>query len=254
MKITFLGTGTSQGVPIIQCDCEVCSSKDFRDKRLRTSLHISDKELSLVIDCGPDFRQQMLNNGIRSLDAIIYTHEHADHTAGLDDIRPFYFLNDNPIPLFAEQIVLDQIKERFSYIFANRPYPGVPKVILNAIHPLQSFDILGLEISPFRVWHGELGILGYKIKNLVYITDAHHLDDQTIEYIGSPDVLVVNALRHKPHPTHFDLQEALAFIEKVKPRKAYLIHISHALGKHELISKQLPEHVFLAYDGLQLEL
>lgn len=253
MKITFLGTGTSQGIPVIGSKHEVCLSDDSKDKRLRSSIMLQWGDVCYVIDCGPDFRQQLLATGVTHLNGIIFTHFHADHTAGLDDVRPFS-QRYGEIQFYCDQAVTENLKERFAYIFAteNR-YVGAPKVSLNLV-TRQPFELSGKEIIPIEVQHGNLNIFGYRIDNTAYITDAKYINEEEIEKLRNLDVLIVNALRTESHPTHFNLEEALAFIAVVKPKKAYLTHISHRLGFHKKVSKQLPENVFLAYDGLKINL
>lgn len=251
MNITFLGTGTSQGVPVIGCNCEVCRSLDFRDKRLRTSLHIEDKGTSIVIDTGPDFRMQMLHNSIHRLDAVVYTHEHKDHTAGLDDIRPFNFKQQTDIPLFGSPQVLNQIKSEFAYIFAKNKYPGIPRVMMHEVSNLP-FDVMGITFTPIQVMHHKLPVFGFRIGDFTYITDAKYISPEEIEKIKGTKILVLNALQIKPHISHFTLEEALAFIEEISPEGAYLTHISHKLGLHQKVQTNLPENVALAFDGLQI--
>jgi len=253
VTITFLGTGTSQGVPVINCQCEVCSSLDFRDKRLRTSLHIEIQGNSFVIDSGPDFRQQMLNAKIQKLDAIIYTHEHKDHTAGLDDIRPFNFSLKKDIPLYGHERVLNQIKQEFAYVFNEVKYPGVPAVLLHEIFN-KPFEINGIEIIPIEVLHYRLPVFGFRIGDFTYITDAKYISDKEIAKIKGTKVLVLNALQHTHHISHFTLEEALEMVKKIQPEKAYLTHISHNLGTHEATQKRLPENIFLAFDGLKFNI
>ncbi len=252
VKVTFLGTGTSQGVPIIGCKCEVCSSKNLKNKRLRSSIHIETKGLSLIIDSGPDFRQQVLRENITSLDAIIFTHDHKDHTAGLDDIRAFNYIQKKPMQVFAEKYVLETIKREYSYAFAENPYPGVPKIHLNAIEN-KPFYIEQTRIEPIRGMHYKLPILGYKIGQFAYITDMNFISDTELEKIKGIDTLVINALRIEKHISHFNLEEALEVIRKAKVKQAYLTHIGHQLGLYESISEQLPQNVQLAYDGLKIE-
>ncbi len=253
MKIIFLGTGTSQGVPVIGCQCAVCSSSDYKDKRLRTSVHIEVDNLHLNIDVGPDFRQQMLTNRIRRLDAILLTHEHKDHTAGLDDVRSFNFLQQQDMPVYARQSVLDQITHEFAYIFAPVKYPGVPRVNRMPITN-RAFTLQGVEITPIEVMHYKLPVFGFKIKNMAYITDANFISNIEKEKLKGLEVLILNALQIKPHLSHFTLAEALELIEELKPQKAYLLHISHTLGKARDIAPTLPNHVNLAYDGLTITL
>jgi len=254
MKITLLGTGTSQGVPVIACDCRVCQSKDKKDKRLRTAAMIEWDHHRLIIDCGPDFRMQMLREHVKKIDAILFTHEHADHTAGLDDIRPLYFRQKKPVPIYGLLRLIEDLKKRFDYIFTeeNR-YPGAPRVIVNILEPHQTFKIGNQIIEALPVLHGQLPILGYKMDNFAYITDAKTLPDSTLEKLKNIDLLVINALHHKVHKTHLNLTEALDLIEKIHPKKTVLTHISHYMGLHKEIEKTLPENVFLGYDGLKIE-
>jgi len=253
LKITFLGTGTSQGVPVIGCECEVCRSLDFRDKRLRTSIHLQVDDKSIVIDTGPDFRQQMLREEILDLDAVIYTHEHKDHTAGLDDIRPFNFKHQKDIPIFGRSSVLEQIKQEYSYIFSANSYPGVPRVLINEIIN-QPFEVEGVSFIPIEVFHHKLPVFGFRIKDFTYITDANYISEVEMEKIYGSKVLVLNALRLKSHISHFTLDEAVHLIEKINPEKAYLTHISHQMGLHGKAERLLPENIFLAYDGLKVNL
>jgi phosphoribosyl 1,2-cyclic phosphate phosphodiesterase len=252
LKVYFLGTGTSQGIPIIGSDHEVCKSVDNKDKRLRVSVWISWGDHSFVIDCGPDFRQQMLASKCQKVEGVLFTHEHADHTAGLDDIRPFNF-KQGEIPIYAHQRVLINIKKRFDYIFEtiNR-YPGAPSVktieVVNNV-PFAIGDKLAI---PINVMHGDLQVFGYRIDDFAYLTDVKTVQEEEISKLKNLKVLVINALRIIPHNTHFNLQEALDFIALLNPEKAYLTHISHMLGFHEVVQKQLPPNVFLAYDNLEI--
>ncbi len=252
MKITFLGTGTSQGIPVIGSSHPVCLSVDPKDKRLRSSVLLEWADCSYVIDCGPDFRQQMLSYGTDRLDGILFTHYHADHTAGLDDVRP-YSQRFGALDFYCDKIVAQNLRERFQYIFTteNR-YAGAPKVTLNEIDD-DPFELQGKEIIPIEVMHGNLKILGFRIDRLAYITDAKTIRDTEMDKLKNLDVLIVNALRIEPHLTHFNLEEALEFIERIRPKKAYLTHISHRLGFHRKVSKMLPPNVFLAHDGLVLD-
>lgn len=252
LKVYFLGTGTSQGIPVIGSHHSVCQSNDHKDKRLRVSVWIQTEDVSLVIDCGPDFRQQMLASGCESIDAILFTHEHSDHTAGLDDIRPFYF-KQGDIPIYAHARVLQNLQKRFDYIFeAENKYPGAPGVLPVEIKNNVPFTIKGNEIIPINAWHGTLQVFGFRLQNFAYLTDVKLVEEVELKKLQNLDVLVINALREEPHDTHFNLEEALAFIALVKPKKAYLTHISHILGFHEGIQKKLPQEVYVAYDNLQI--
>lgn len=253
MNITFLGTGTSQGVPVIGCECDVCRSLDFRDKRLRTSIHLQVESKSIVIDTGPDFRQQMLREKILDLDAVVFTHEHKDHTAGLDDIRPYNFKHQKDLPIFGRSTVLEQIKQEYSYIFSSNSYPGVPRVLVNEIIN-QPFEVEGVPFTPIEVLHHKLPVFGFRVKDFTYITDANYIADEEMEKIYGSKILVLNALRLKSHISHFTLEEAVQLIEKINPEKAYLTHISHQMGIHSKAEKLLPENIHLAYDGLKVNL
>ncbi|MCC5936268.1 MAG: MBL fold metallo-hydrolase [Lunatimonas sp.] len=253
MKVTFLGTGTSQGVPVIGCDCEVCKSLDFRDKRLRSSIHLEVQGRSFVIDTGPDFRAQMLRESIRRLDAVIYTHEHKDHTAGMDDIRPFNYKQEGDIPIYGTAKVINQLKEEFSYVFAAKKYPGVPGVLVHEITN-QPFDVQGVRITPVEVMHHRIPVFGYRIRDFVYITDANKIAPTEIEKVRGCRVLVLNALQIQPHISHFNLEEALQMVALIQPERTYFTHISHRLGTVGQIEKMLPRDISLAYDGLQLTL
>lgn len=253
MEITFLGTGTSQGIPIIGSKHPVCLSNNQKDKRLRSSIMIEWNDSRYIIDCGPDFRQQMLRQQISQIDGIFFTHEHTDHMIGLDDIRPFYF-NQGNIPIYAEARVLEALHKRFDYIFeVGKKYPGIPSVEVHSISE-EPVRIDELEILPIRVYHGRLPILGYRFGDFSYITDAKTIPTTAIEKLKGTKVLVVNALRNEPHPTHFNLEEALDFIDLINPERAYLTHISHLLGFHEKVEKELPDHVHLAYDNLKIKI
>ncbi|MGV6862014.1 MAG: MBL fold metallo-hydrolase [Putridiphycobacter sp.] len=252
MKITFLGTGTSQGVPVIACDCEVCQSSNPKDNRLRTSIMIGFNGKNIAIDSGPDFRQQMLREKVKQLDAILFTHEHKDHIAGLDDIRAFNYRSKKDMPLYASEQVQKGLKKEFHYIFSEYQYPGIPKIEINTIDK-QPFELFGKTITPISVLHYKLPVTAFRIDNFTYITDANYISDTEKEKIKGTEVLVVNALRKEKHVSHFTLDEALALIDEIKPKKAYLTHISHLLGLHEKVSLELPEHVSIAYDGLTIE-
>ncbi len=251
MRITFLGTGTSQGVPLIACECEVCKSSDTRNKRLRTSILIESNDLKIVVDTGPDFRQQMLRENVKSLDAVIFTHEHKDHIAGMDDIRAFNFILKKKIDVYASSRVQQAIRREFAYIFAEEKYPGIPEIDFHTIAN-ESFTIAQLPILPIEVMHFKLPVYGFRFYDFVYITDAKYISDFEKEKIRGCKILVINALRRQPHVSHFTLTEALALIAELKPETAYLTHISHQLGLHADVEKELPNNVFQAYDGLKL--
>jgi len=253
MKITFLGTGTSQGIPVIGCSHEVCLSDNRKDKRLRSSVLIEWDEYTYVIDCGPDFRQQMLRAKVNRIDGIVFTHYHADHTAGLDDIRPFS-QRYGKVPFYAKKDVIENLKERFNYIFTKKnKYLGAPSIALNEIEN-KPFILGNVDVVPIVIEHGKLKMFGFKFEQFAYITDAKFISDTEKEKLYNLDILVVNALRIDTHPTHFNLQEALDLIKQLQPKRAYLTHISHKLGFHAEVSKLLPENVFLAYDGLSFRI
>ena len=249
MKITFLGTGTSQGVPVIACDCNTCKSDDSNDKRLRTSLLLETDEASLLIDAGPDFRQQMLREHVCKLDAILLTHEHKDHIAGLDDVRAFNYKSQDAIDIYSEERVLKALKKEYSYVFSEFQYPGIPKMRLNAIDD-QVFSIKGITVMPVRVFHYRLPVYGFRIGNFAYITDANYIPEESKEKLYGVKYLVINALRKEKHISHFSLREAIDFIREISPKKAFITHISHQMGCHADVSKELPPEIALAYDGL----
>ncbi|WP_047415246.1 MBL fold metallo-hydrolase [Cellulophaga sp. Hel_I_12] len=252
MKITFLGTGTSQGIPVIGSKHPVCLSENSKDKRLRVSVLISWENYNFVIDCGPDFRQQMLKNPITKLDGILFTHEHSDHTAGIDDIRP-YFFRQGDIPIYAHKRVIDALKVRFDYIFADENrYPGAPSVQIHEVKNNNSIKLGDTLVVPIEVNHNRLQVFGYRFKNFAYLTDVKTVAPQEISKLKGVKVLVVNALREEPHHSHFNLEEALAFVKLINPEKAYFTHISHYLGFHDEVQKKLPKNVYLAYDNLTI--
>jgi phosphoribosyl 1,2-cyclic phosphate phosphodiesterase len=253
LKVTLLGTGTSQGVPVIGCHCEVCRSVDYRDNRLRVSVHLQVNGKSFIIDSGPDFRQQALRERIRTLDALIFTHEHKDHTAGLDDIRAYNFSQHKDMPLYGEERVLEQLKREFAYIFSGVQYPGIPRVQLNPISE-EPFEIEGVEFIPIRVKHYKLPVLGFRVGNFTYITDANFILEEEMDKVRGSKVIVLGALRKEPHISHFSLQEAIDVLTELKPEKAYLTHISHLMGLHHEVELELPDFIRLGYDGLQIEL
>jgi phosphoribosyl 1,2-cyclic phosphate phosphodiesterase len=254
LKVYFLGTGTSQGIPVIGSQHSVCLSSDKKDKRLRVSVWIETENNSIVIDCGPDFRQQMLTSKCPKIDALLFTHEHADHTAGLDDIRPFFF-KQGAIAIYAHSRVLKNLGRRFDYIFQiENKYPGAPSVIENEVVNNVPFLVNNEIIIPINASHGSLQVFGYRINNFVYLTDVKTIATLEIEKIKNCEVLVVNCLREEQHATHFNLEEVLHFISLVHPKKTYLTHISHLFGFHEEIQNKLPENVFVAYDNLEINL
>lgn len=251
MKITFLGTGTSQGVPVIACDCAVCNSEDIYDKRLRTSLLLQAGSVTLLFDAGPDFRQQMLKEKVTRLDGIILTHEHKDHIAGLDDVRAFNYKSQSAIDIYSEERVQKAIKEEYSYVFSEIQYPGIPKMKLLPV-PEHGFSVKGVDIIPIRVFHYHLPVYGFRIGNFAYITDANYIPEESKEKLFGVKYLVINALRKEKHISHFCLREALDFIKEISPKKAFITHISHQMGYHAEVSRELPGGTSLAFDGLSV--
>jgi phosphoribosyl 1,2-cyclic phosphate phosphodiesterase len=253
LNITFLGTGTSQGVPVIGCTCNVCRSLDFRDKRLRTSIHVQVKDQSFVIDTGPDFRQQMLRENITRIDAIIFTHAHRDHTAGLDDVRAYNFMHEMDMPIYGTPPTLEQLKVEYAYAFHKESYPGIPRLTLNTIDE-NAFAINGVSILPLPVMHLRMPVLGFRFDNFSYITDAKFISDDTFTRLKGTEILVLNALQREPHISHLNLDEALSIVKRINPKKTYLTHISHRLGLHRDVDNELPANISLAFDSLQIEL
>jgi phosphoribosyl 1,2-cyclic phosphate phosphodiesterase len=253
LKVTFLGTGTSQGVPVIGCECKVCTSTDPRDKRLRSSIYIEVDGKYFVIDTGPDFRQQMLREKIKKLDAVIFTHGHKDHTAGLDDVRAFNHLQNKSMPIYGAKEVLDQLKVEFYYAFADKKYPGIPQLDLYELTGDQ-LEIEQVHITPLPVLHLRLPVLGFRIYDFAYITDANVIPEETFVKLKGIKTLVLNALQREKHLSHFNLEEAIAMAKKIGARKTYFTHVSHKLDLHEVVEKELPDTISLAFDGLQLVL
>lgn len=253
MTLKFLGTGTSQGIPVIGSTHPVCLSSDHKDKRLRTSaLVTTDEGKKILIDCGPDFRQQMLSNHESQIDAVLLTHEHNDHVIGLDDLRPLIFKNKKDMPIFCIERVASEIKNRFPYAFATDRYPGAPSFEINIVH--DTFNLFDVDIIPIKVQHYIIPILAYRIKDLAYITDANEISEEEKEKLKNLDILIVNCLRkNDPHPAHYILPDILNLVEELKPKQTYLTHISHRLGFHEEITNELPDHIQPAYDGLTIE-
>lgn len=252
MKVTFLGTGTSHGVPVIGCKCYVCKSADAKDKRLRVSVLLQVNGKNIVIDTGPDFRTQMLNVGIDRLDAVLFTHEHKDHTSGFDDVRAFNFWQEGKIPVYATKHVQENLHKSYDYIFADKKYPGIPEISLHTIHKDERFHIADIEVTPIEVMHYRLPVLGFRIGQFVYITDANYISETEREKIYGCDILVMNALRIQPHISHFSLDEAIETAKELGAKQTYFIHMSHQVGLHEEVSKSLPKNIFLAYDGLEI--
>jgi len=253
LKITFLGTGTSQGIPVINCSHPVCFSDDKKDKRLRVSILVEWDNYTYVVDCGPDFRYQMLRANVRKIDGVLITHEHADHTFGIDDLRPFCF-QIGKVPMYAQKNVIEVLKKRFDYIFKeeNR-YPGAPTVHSIVIGN-KPFKLQNFEVTPIQVKHGKLTILGFKFGKVAYLTDVKSLESSEKEKLKNIDVLILSCIRHEWHHSHLNLEEALILIEELNPKKTYLTHISHLLGFHAEVEKTLPPNVFLAYDELVIEI
>jgi phosphoribosyl 1,2-cyclic phosphate phosphodiesterase len=253
LKITFLGTGTSQGVPVIGCGCKVCISADVRDKRLRTSVLVEQGELGVVIDTGPDFRQQMLRCGCTKLNAVLFTHEHRDHISGLDDIRAFNYIQKSPMDVYGEERVMRALNSSFPYVFAEKKYPGIPQVRMHTI-TTEPFQIGEMEVIPIRMMHYRLPVLGFRLGDFAYLTDGNYIPEAEKEKLIGVKHLVVNALRRETHISHFTLSEAVSLIEELSPRMGYLTHISHQMGAYAELEKELPPRIRSAYDGLVLEL
>jgi phosphoribosyl 1,2-cyclic phosphate phosphodiesterase len=252
LQITFLGTGTSQGVPLIACPCKVCQSSDSKDKRLRTSILIEVNDKTFIIDTGPDFRQQMLRENIKTLDAVVFTHEHKDHTAGFDDIRAFNFIHKKKMDVYASSRVQEAIKREFAYIFSDFKYPGIPEINLHLLENKLT-NVEGVNFLPIEVMHYKLPVFGFRINDFTYITDANYISDKEKEKIKGSKVLVLNALRRETHLSHFTFNEAIELVKELKPEKAYFTHISHQLGLYKNVQNELPYNIELAYDGLKID-
>lgn len=251
-QIRFLGTGTSQGVPVIGCECEVCQSSDARDKRLRCAALVEIQGKNIAIDIGPDFRQQMLREDITHLDAILITHEHNDHIIGLDDVRPFNFRSGKDMPVYASERVCNEIKGRFPYVFIKSPYPGAPEVSLKTVEAGKPFQLDNIDVLPILIDHGTIDILGYKIDDMAYLTDVHKVPEESILHLKNLKTLVISALHRTPHHSHQTLEQALQVIKRLQPQQSYLIHMGHGMGLHAEVMKELPANVQMAYDGLHV--
>tara|TARA_B110000444_G_scaffold202159_1_gene194330 strand:- start:139 stop:906 length:768 start_codon:yes stop_codon:yes gene_type:complete len=250
-NIVFLGTGTSHGVPMIGCTCKVCTSHNEKDKRLRSSALITINSLNILIDIGPDFRMQMLKSKIKNINAVLITHEHRDHTAGLDDLRPIYYLQKKPIDIYLESRVKKSMEDNFKYLFSDNTYLGMPKINLNTILNTD-FLISDIRITPIRVMHNKLPILGYRIGDICYITDCNYITPKEKNKLYGVKILIINSLQQDSHVSHYNLEESLSLIAEIKPTRAYLTHISHNMGMHSLVNEKLPSNVFLAYDNLEV--
>jgi phosphoribosyl 1,2-cyclic phosphate phosphodiesterase len=251
LKITFLGTGTSSGVPMIGCNCPVCSSADKKDKRLRSSILVESKTTTLVVDTTPDFRYQMLRENVKKLDAVIFTHPHKDHIAGLDDVKAFTYFSKKPIEIYANAMTQEALKREFHYAFADHKYPGVPELNLHTIES-EPFYVGDIKVIPILVWHLKMPVLGFRFGDFTYITDANRIDPAEKQKIKGSKAMVLNALRHKKHISHYTLNEAIDLIHELNVPKGYLTHISHQLGKYADVNPTLPQGIELAYDGMQL--
>jgi phosphoribosyl 1,2-cyclic phosphate phosphodiesterase len=251
LTITFLGTGTSSGVPMVACDCGVCKSNDAKDQRLRSSILVESSKTSFVVDTTPDFRYQMLREQVKKLDAVLYTHPHKDHIAGLDDVKAFTFISGNAMEIFANDLTQESLKREFYYIFTDKKYPGIPQVNLNTID-LSPFSIGDIPVIPILVWHLQMPVFGFRFGDFTYITDANRMEETEKEKIKGSKTLIINALRHKKHLSHFTLDEATDLVQELNVPQAYFTHISHQLGKHQQINSELPKGIELAYDGMRL--
>ena len=253
MRITLTGTGTSQGIPVIACDCEVCTSKDPRDNRLRAACVVETADITFAIDAGPDFRYQMLQAGIKHLDAVLFTHQHKDHTAGLDDVRPFIFKNKKAMDIYASSGVLTHLKGEFAYAFEENPYPGAPVFTTHEI-TTTPFQLGATAIIPIHTMHGKLPVFGFRIGKFAYVTDTNFIPEDSLALLQGLDVLVLDALRLSPHHSHFSLDEAIEVAQLLQAKKTYFTHISHLMGPHAKVSDYLPDSIALAHDGLKIEM
>lgn len=253
MRLTFLGTGTSQGIPVVACDCNVCKSTDSKDKRLRSSVLIETGDKIFSIDAGPDFRQQMLRSHVKRLDAILLTHSHFDHIGGLDDVRSYNYLQQSPMDIYGNELTINGLMETFAYAFQSSPYPGLPEFRTHIVDK-ELFKIGKQPIIPIEAWHHRLPVLGYRIDNLVYLTDVKRIEQAQLEKASGCKILIINALRKEEHFSHLTLNEALDLVERIRPERTFLTHISHFMGKHEEVNRELPNGVELAYDGCVIEL
>lgn len=255
MKVTFLGTGTSQGVPIIGCDCPTCQSTDSKDKRLRCAIMVTlDNGKNIVVDTGPDFRQQMLRANVKDVEAILITHEHNDHVIGIDDVRPINFKQNKDMTVYAVERVINELKDRFKYVFASNPYPGVPRLHLIPMHKSQPFEVAGQHIIPIEVMHYKLPVIGFRFNDFTYLTDIKTISDEELEKVKGTKILVLGALRRRRHLSHMNIKEAIELSQRINPEITYFTHMSHDLGRHKEVIKTLPRNITLAYDGLQLEI
>jgi phosphoribosyl 1,2-cyclic phosphate phosphodiesterase len=252
LTITFLGTGTSSGVPMIGCDCEVCRSTDKKDNRLRSSILVRSAQTTIIVDTGPDFRYQMLRQKVRKLDAVIFTHPHKDHLAGLDDIRAYNFFSRKPIDIYADSLTEEAVRRDFYYAFTDTKYPGIPELNMNTIS-MEPFTVGDIPVIPILVWHMKMPVMGFRFGKFTYITDANRIDEPEREKIRGSEVMVLNALRKQKHISHFTLEEAIEQVRELKVPTAYFTHISHQLGLHQVIESELPEDMHLAFDGLELQ-
>ncbi len=252
IKITILGTGTSQGVPVIGCDCPVCLSNNPKDKRLRTSLLVQSQQTTVIIDTGPDFRQQLLRTNVNDIDAIILTHEHNDHIIGIDDVRPINFRHGKDIPVYAVERVQKDLRHRFEYIFAKKPYPGAPRLSLQTIDKTKPFQVGDIAFIPIESWHGRLSVLGFRIGNFAYLTDVKYFEAKEFEKLDGVQQLIISALHENEHHSHLNVQDAIHFIQKINPQEAYITHMSHRMGLHDEVNAILPPNIQLAFDEQEI--